>query len=395
MNVRHQHYSRREALVQLLLPLSATVASAQQGGAPVGVLHIASPVPALGSDQKIHLGYELLLSNFFADNGDLIVERLEVFVDSSSNSSADFEGAAIADRIVHPGASSDSGDVRVVPAGKQVIIYVWLSLPPRQAMPKELRHRIVLRRTDSSKLTIEGVRVAPAAKPPISLSLPFRSGMWLAHEGPGNHKSHHWAGILASNGTISCPQRFAIDFIGLNDDGRAVVGDPDKSTNPMWAGYGADVVAVADGIVQDAGDGAPDNLPLAQLAEPSDFSPRSLYGNYVILDLGGGRFAHYAHLRTNSVAVKSGQHVRRGQLLGKVGNSGTSNGSHLHLHVSDSARFEESEGLPYSFDTFHLAGQSSADDSFGPGLGPVTSKSAAVTLRRVLPLHGDVVRAAI
>lgn len=377
----------------LLLPLSATVCSAQLG-IPVVVRSIASPVPALGSDQRLHLAYELLLSNFYADSGDLRIERIEVLSDSNSTPIAAYDGASLVDRIVHPGKSTDGSDARIVPAGRQVIIYVWLSLPPRQSAPEELRHRVVLRRPDNSPLTVDGVRVLPVAKPPISLMLPFRSGLWLVHEGPGNHKSHHWGGVLALNGAISCPQRFAIDFVGLNDDGKAVAGEPDKSTNSMWAGYSADVVAVANGIVRDASDGAADNQPLAPVPEPLDFSPRSLYGNYVILDIGGDRFVHYAHFKTGSVTVKSGQRVRQGQVLGKVGNSGTSNGCHLHLHLSDSSRFEESQGLPYYVDTYHMAGQSSADQSFGPGFGPVTSRSAAVTLRRVLPLHGDVVRAA-
>lgn len=45
-------------------------------------------------------------------------------------------------------------------------------------------------------------------------------------------------------------------------------------------------------------------------------------GNHVVLDLGGGRYAFYAHLRKGSVAVHPGDRVRRGQVLAKVGNTG-------------------------------------------------------------------------
>lgn len=47
-------------------------------------------------------------------------------------------------------------------------------------------------------------------------------------------------------------------------------------------------------------------------------------GNHVILDLGAGRYACYAHLQPGSIRVKPGDRVRTGQVLGLVGNSGNS-----------------------------------------------------------------------
>src|SRR5215204_2173191 len=44
-------------------------------------------------------------------------------------------------------------------------------------------------------------------------------------------------------------------------------------------------------------------------------------GNTVALDLGPGRYAYYVHLKPGSVRVKTGERVRRGQVLGLVGNS--------------------------------------------------------------------------
>lgn len=52
-------------------------------------------------------------------------------------------------------------------------------------------------------------------------------------------------------------------------------------------------------------------------------------GGLVILDHGAGLTSLYFHL--SSVAVKTGQHIKRGHVIGKVGNTGLSKGAHLHL----------------------------------------------------------------
>ena len=56
---------------------------------------------------------------------------------------------------------------------------------------------------------------------------------------------------------------------------------------------------------------------------PKPVAPEIASGNYVAIDLGGGRFAFYEHLQRGSVAVKTGERVTRGQVVARLGGSGS------------------------------------------------------------------------
>ena len=60
----------------------------------------------------------------------------------------------------------------------------------------------------------------------------------------------------------------------------------------------------------------------------------SLYaGNYVVLEHGNGYTTHNFHMKENSILVKVGDIVEKGQVLGIMGNTGYVTGTHLHFEI--------------------------------------------------------------
>ena len=168
-------------------------------------------------------------------------------------------------------------------------------------------------------------------------------------------------------------------------------GDVQKSANADWIGFGHEIIAVADGVIYESRDGVTDNQPLVEPPRPTSPAAQETYGNYVIVAITSRTFVHYAHLQHNSVAVRTGQSVRRGDTIGRLGNSGNTNGPHLHFNITDRSSPEEAQGLPFVFDGFEGLGRTTADAAIGGERRPRTPRISPAKRRRD-PLDGTVVR---
>lgn len=102
----------------------------------------------------------------------------------------------------------------------------------------------------------------------------------------------------------------------------------------------------------------PDLAP-GVLPDPLMFrgDPRRTLGNSVAISHGNGEFSYYACLQQASLAVNEGQIVKRGALLGRVGNSGVTPGPHLHFHLAEGPHPFIDQGLPALFSHFWAGGQ--------------------------------------
>ena len=109
-------------------------------------------------------------------------------------------------------------------------------------------------------------------------------------------------------------------------------------------------------MVASVQDGIPENIPGSNTTA-APINLKTVGGNYVILDIGEGQYAFYAHLKPGSLRVKAQDTVRRGQVIALLGNSGNSNGPHLHFHISDGNSPLGAEGIPYVLDSYELLGK--------------------------------------
>jgi hypothetical protein len=148
--------------------------------------------------------------------------------------------------------------------------------------------------------------------PKTRLAFPLR-GRWKASSDPTHH---HEAKAFAV---------YAVDLYG-DVDGRPWKGDG-KNLEDHYA-WGQPIYACADGTVVDVREGFPDN-PINQ-AE-GKFEKHN--GVYILHS--NGEASWYLHTQKGSITVKKNDHVKRGDLIAKVGNSGGSVQPHLHFTLVD------------------------------------------------------------
>ncbi len=361
-------------------------ARAQQS-ARVEVRQGTAPIPFTGSDGSIHFAYELHVREA-SRLQDVTLERLEVLGGRAAETLSVYATGDLNERTMRPDASRATRYGRLIPGGATAIVHIWISLTPGQAAPQSVRNRLTFTGNSVVAPVVE-LSTSVRHSAPVVLGPPLRGGLWFAHNGPGAHRAAHWGSVLVESGRITIPQRYAIDFIGLDAAGRAVGRDVHGSSNADWVGFGAEVLAVADGTVREVRDGLADWAPLYEPPAPAGVGLQFAGGNYVVLELAGHRFVHYAHLQEGSVSVRPGQRVRRGERLGRLGNSGNTNGPHLHFNVLDAPSMEEGEGVPFVFDLVETSGATSPEAALGDA--PI-KPSLPVRLRRVLPLNGIIVR---
>ena len=238
------------------------------------------------------------------------------------------------------------------------LVLVDVAFDSREAIPPRLLHRITLlgatgpAQTVPSPLSYTAAPIALRPEVPV-IGPPLAGKGWVAINGCCRPDVGHRSTALPINGRLYFAQRFAIDWMQLDDQGRVALGD--LAQVESYVGFGADVLAVADGKVVDTLNTLAEQVP-PNLPDPKAINLDNALGNHVILDLGNSVFALYAHLQPESITVKPGDRVRRGQVLGKLGNTGNTSAPHLHFHMMNGPTIG-SDGLPYLIDRFDVVGQ--------------------------------------
>lgn len=221
---------------------------------------------------------------------------------------------------------------------------IQLSIPLEQTKPTRIYHRFTFNDTVQNKtITIEGAAFSPRLNDtPIAISSPLKdSNMVFVNQ---STMGYHFYVLFFVNGNIFRGERFAFDSIRLNDD-YSEIFDGDPKVNESYFNYKNTLYAVADGTVIRIRDGRPENNGDAKDAPINTLD--ELGGNYLILYIGGGLYAHYAHCAPHSFLVKEGDKVKEGQPVALLGNSGNSDAPHLHFQITDGPDMFFSNGVPF------------------------------------------------
>ena len=362
-----------------------TACSAQGAGSPVNTgrpIPVEALVPVAPlvfyGDGSSFLCYEIYLTNMSKQAW--VLQRIEA-LGGSASALLQLEGKDLQSALHHPGRPDLKDDALAELApGEQVIAFLWIKLAG--PAPAQLRHQITFRASGDDKLVAMDAATTSVAQGLPAITPPLRGKNWLAGNGPSNASAHRRA-IIVIEGTPHIAQRYAIDWVQIDD--KALTYKGAASDNRNYYCYGAEALAVADATVVEVKDGIPQNTP-GDNSRAVAITLETVAGNHVNLDLGGGVYAMYAHFQPGSIRVKVGDKVKRGRVLGLVGNSGNSTEPHLHFQLMNANSPLASEGLPYKMD-FQLTGSASGDEK-----NPKTERLATPKkMQGEIPLENEVV----
>ncbi|WP_432184671.1 M23 family metallopeptidase [Streptomyces tendae] len=192
------------------------------------------------------------------------------------------------------------------------------------------------------------------SREPVEAAPPV-TGRWSALNSPADRTPSH--------GVHAYGQTFAIDLVAEPEPGarpgfRALW--PLARHSRDFPAFGAPLLAVADGTVVRADDGQRDHLSRTSLpallylmlVEGSVrelAGARRIVGNHLVLDLGDGVHALYAHVQRGSFTVGEGDRVRAGQVLARCGNTGNSTEPHVHFQLMDGPDPDSARGVPFTW----------------------------------------------
>ncbi len=366
----------------VLATAGAPAAFAQSSISFPPFLEMRTPKPptVAASEKGPFLAYEVHVTNFTPQP--VTLKKLEVMSSPDQRVVLTLSDSGLMRAVSRPGMAPAAQTERLkVAGGMRAVVFLWV--PVTGATPKSIQHRLTIETGTGDSVrtqTLDGAVVSVTAEA-VAIGPPLRGGPWLAANGPADASGHRRS-LIPISGTPAIAQRFAIDWVKIDDGNKTFKGDSLK--NESYYAEGVDALAVANGTVVEVKDSIPENVPGAN-SRAVPITLETVGGNHVIIDIGGGHYAFYAHLKPGSLKVKLGDKVTRGQVIGLVGNTGNSTEPHLHFHVADANSPLGSEGIPYRLDSFEVVGHCAA-------FGATCQRSAPATRKGEVPLENALIR---
>lgn len=328
---------------------------------PVLAAVVAAPIPVRATDGKVHLAYELQLTNALGSD----VTLNSVAVKAGDKTLLTLAGDELAYRTRILGATPPVPTRTFGPAQGGI---VWLDVVVDEGAPPptELTHVADVSLSKPAPpllpptMTEEVAPVLVSDRQPITIAPPLRGPNWLDGDSCCDMTAHRMA-MNPIGGALWAAERFAIDYVQYSEDGTIFKGDGTKPESYPY--FGADILAVADGPVVGVMEGLPEQVAGTS---PSGLPLDQYGGNHIVQDIGNGNYAFYAHLKTGSTKVKVGDRLTTGQVIANLGNTGNTDAPHLHFHIMSTPDPLHSNGLPFVFDKYELSGQLATMNDLDP-----------------------------
>lgn len=314
-------------------------------------MNVACKITPVESDGVMNLAYHVSLSNYAEKS--LTLKSVEVIEKSRGKIIASYSGPTLADIMIGPTIPPPASQELIDGTKKLSHPYlcIWMKMKKRE-VPGSITHRLTFTDPRGGNLVINGAPAKIQKTRPVVISAPVKGSGWLDIE-TTSLKTHHFRCEATKNNITKNSEKFAVDWIQYDFNGKLFTGQGEK--NEDWFCYRKELIAVANGVVTAVYDNVPENKP---------FSIRKLKweemaGNYVIIRIGNRTYACYCHMIPGTIRVSVGQRVKKGEVLGLLGNSGNSDLPHLHFQICDNNSFYNANGLPYVLKSFSQTGYTS------------------------------------
>jgi hypothetical protein len=235
------------------VPVSTRVAAVT----PVIASTLSTPLAVSATDGKTHIAYELVLTNTMLSPTtihfikamaggrtlfDLSGDKLSIWMKNlGTKAPGTTLGPGQAAVVLMDATVDNFADV---PAEISHALDIEVSQPNPPLFPKNMTENIATVAVDKQK--------------PIAIKPPLDGPHWVDRNGCCGATAHREA-LSQLNGKLWAPERYAVDYVQLNDNGVMYSGD--KSSPQSYVAFGANVHAVADGPVVAVNRGQPEQFP--------------------------------------------------------------------------------------------------------------------------------------
>ena len=245
------------------------------------------PHPVVGTDKRLHLVYEIGLINTAPLTQ--VIDSVQVIDPARHKVLVAFDDPADISGIMTTSTTSGEG-VNELGPNEAGMLFINVELPPGARVPDRLVHQIDSSLPDAGvNLSLNGAATGVAHRGPIVISPPL-AGRGYINENGCCGRSDHPRSVLTIDGQSWLAQRFAIDWVRADSEGRIYVGD--WQVNDNWIIFGDPVLSATSGTVIETLNTMPENTPPTPAPNPT---PYTALGNHVIVDIGNGAYALYAH----------------------------------------------------------------------------------------------------